>query len=73
LVAGSSKPYVLVVFRARDIEWDGRVLKHSGREYRIGDSLDVHGGYIAIDRLNGLYLPEGWSAREQDAFVVAPT
>ena len=73
LVAGTAARYVLVVFRARDIDWDGQVLSHEGRRYRIGDVLDVGGGHMALDRLDGLYLPEGWSAKEPKAFVVAPS
>ena len=73
LVAGTAASHVLVVFRARDIDWDGQVLSHEGRQYRIGDVLDVGGGHMSLDRLKGLYLPGGWSATEQDAFVVAPS
>jgi hypothetical protein len=63
---------VLVVFRAQDIDWDGEVLTYEGRRYRLGDSIDLGGGLMALQRLTVLRLPEG-RADAVEAFVVAPS
>ena len=62
----------LVVFRARDIDWDGETLTHEGQRYRLGDSVDLGGGLMTLRRLTGLRLPAGW-ADSVEAFVVAPS
>lgn len=61
----------LVVFRAEDINWDGDTLTHEGRRYRLGDRVDLMGGFMKLGRLTGLHVPEEW-ADTAEAFVVAP-
>jgi hypothetical protein len=61
----------LVVFRAEDVDWDGDTLTYDGRRYRLGDRIDLMGGFMTLRRLKGLHLPEEW-ADTAEAFVVAP-
>jgi hypothetical protein len=73
LVVGCSQQHCeLVAFRARDIDWDGEPLTHMGLRYRLGDSVDLGGGLMTLQRLTGLSLPGGW-ASATEAFVVAPS
>lgn len=62
----------LVVFSAEEIDWDGETLTYQERQYRFGNSIDLVGGFMALQRLTGLSLPEGW-ADTVEAFVVAPS
>jgi hypothetical protein len=73
LVVGRDQQHCeLVVFRAQDIDWDGETLTYEERRYRLGDNVDLGGGLMALRRLTGLRLPDGW-ASTTDAFVVAPS
>lgn len=61
----------LVVFGVEEIDWNGESLTYQERHYRVGDSIDLIGGFMALQRLTGLSLPE--ACRDAvEAFVVAP-
>lgn len=62
----------LVVFRAEGIDWDGETLSYEGRRYRLGDHIELGGGFMALHGLKGLSLPEAWAATVE-TFVVAPS
>jgi hypothetical protein len=73
LVVGREQGHCgLVVFRAKDVDWDGDTLTYRGQRYRLGDRIDLMGGYMTLRRLKGLHLPEEW-ADTAEAFVVAST
>jgi hypothetical protein len=61
----------LVVFRAEDVDWDGKTLSYRGQRYRLGDRIDLMGGFMTLRRLTGLHLPEEWTDTPE-AFVIAP-
>lgn len=73
LVVGDASGHSeLVVFRAQDIRWDGDTLMYEGRRHRLGDHIDLAGGFMDLRRVKGLSLPERW-ADTIEAFVVAPS
>lgn len=71
VVGGEQGHRGLVVFRAEDVDWDGDTLTYMGQLYRLGDRIDLMGGFMTLRRLKGLHLPEEW-ADTAEAFVVAP-
>lgn len=62
----------LVVFPAHEIDWDGETLTYRDRHCRPGHSITLAGGFMALQGLTGLSLPEA-CADTVEAFVIAPS